>query len=279
MGCVGPYVPAMAPSPWGNSVRVVCTRQLPRKEVWAWSWPQLSLGPMLLLREPWGLYEGHPAWLDVAWLYGWSCPPSLLLPSCSSWLLLSGRRQEQEQAQLTNWRAILKTIGNNSHMIDMYLNATLDVFGSKDGLCQYKCSDGTKPLPCQRDVVLHCLVFILTSSSFPCKVLQSTQDELWNLWQRQEWLWWGVPVLPLQARSAETCREHHIPHIQACETTAKLLLDSVLRLDCKPYLDSQWACGGVVMKKKLIFKEDPDSWWQMWREGYNFCWRINVFTA
>jgi hypothetical protein len=33
------------------------------------------------------------------------------------------------------------------------------------------------------------------------------------------------------------------------------------------------------MKKKLIFKEDPDSWWQMWREGYNFCWRINVFTA
>jgi secretory phospholipase A2 len=50
--------------------------------------------------------------------------------------------QEQEQAQITDWRATLKTIRNGIHRIDTYLNAALDLLGGEDGLCQYKCSDG-----------------------------------------------------------------------------------------------------------------------------------------
>ncbi|KAK2084905.1 hypothetical protein P7K49_036205 [Saguinus oedipus] len=70
----------------------------------------------------------------------------------------------QEQAQTTDWRATLKTIRNGVHKIDTYLNAAADLLGGEDGLCQYDCSDGSKPLPrcCSNpphrmDVALHCL--------------------------------------------------------------------------------------------------------------------------
>ncbi|XP_075854238.1 group XIIA secretory phospholipase A2 isoform X2 [Microcebus murinus] len=53
----------------------------------------------------------------------------------------------QEQAQTPDWRATLKTIRNGVHKIDTYLNAALDLLGGEDGLCQYKCSDGSKPFP------------------------------------------------------------------------------------------------------------------------------------
>ncbi|KAF6091255.1 hypothetical protein HJG60_015060 [Phyllostomus discolor] len=53
----------------------------------------------------------------------------------------------QEEAQPADWRATLKPIRNGVHKIDTYLNATLDLLGGKDGLCQYKCSDGSKPFP------------------------------------------------------------------------------------------------------------------------------------
>ncbi|XP_044080210.1 group XIIA secretory phospholipase A2 isoform X2 [Neovison vison] len=53
----------------------------------------------------------------------------------------------QEQAQTTDWRATLKTIRNGVHKIDTYLNAALDLLGGEDGLCQYKCNDGSKPFP------------------------------------------------------------------------------------------------------------------------------------
>ncbi|XP_048189801.1 group XIIA secretory phospholipase A2 isoform X5 [Perognathus longimembris pacificus] len=55
--------------------------------------------------------------------------------------------QEPEPEQSPDWRATLKTIRNGIHRIDTYLNAALDLLGGEDGLCQYKCSDGSKPLP------------------------------------------------------------------------------------------------------------------------------------
>ncbi|KAM7335606.1 hypothetical protein ACRRTK_006083 [Alexandromys fortis] len=79
-------------------------------------------------------------------------------------LLLLATSQGQEQDQTTDWRATLKTIHNGIHKIDTYLNATLNLLGGEDGLCQYNRS---KPLPLygykpshQMDVALHCLVFI-----------------------------------------------------------------------------------------------------------------------
>ncbi|XP_050009672.1 group XIIA secretory phospholipase A2 isoform X1 [Alexandromys fortis] len=62
-------------------------------------------------------------------------------------LLLLAAAGGQEQDQTTDWRATLKTIRNGIHKIDTYLNAALDLLGGEDGLCQYKCRDGSKPLP------------------------------------------------------------------------------------------------------------------------------------
>uniref|UniRef100_A0A8D2KKH7 Group XIIA secretory phospholipase A2 n=1 Tax=Urocitellus parryii TaxID=9999 RepID=A0A8D2KKH7_UROPR len=62
-------------------------------------------------------------------------------------LLLAAPVRCQEQDQTTDWRATLKTIRNGIHKIDTYLNAALDLLGGEDGLCQYKCSDGSKPFP------------------------------------------------------------------------------------------------------------------------------------
>ncbi|XP_034627321.1 group XIIA secretory phospholipase A2 isoform X3 [Trachemys scripta elegans] len=55
--------------------------------------------------------------------------------------------QCQQEPQTPDWRMTLKTIRNGVHKIDMYLNAALDLLGGEDGLCLYKCSDGSKPLP------------------------------------------------------------------------------------------------------------------------------------
>ncbi|XP_045326499.1 group XIIA secretory phospholipase A2 isoform X1 [Leopardus geoffroyi] len=62
-------------------------------------------------------------------------------------LFLPAALRCQEQAQTTDWRATLKTIRNGVHKIDTYLNAALDLLGGEDGLCQYKCNDGSKPFP------------------------------------------------------------------------------------------------------------------------------------
>ncbi|KAH1170471.1 hypothetical protein KIL84_001456 [Mauremys mutica] len=70
-----------------------------------------------------------------------ACALLLLLLACG---LLGPCQQEP---QTPDWRMTLKTIRNGVHKIDMYLNAALDLLGGEDGLCLYKCSDGSKPLP------------------------------------------------------------------------------------------------------------------------------------
>ncbi|XP_074983676.1 group XIIA secretory phospholipase A2 isoform X1 [Caretta caretta] len=68
--------------------------------------------------------------------------------ACALLLLACGLLgQCQQEPQTPDWRMTLKTIRNGVHKIDMYLNAALDLLGGEDGLCLYKCSDGSKPLP------------------------------------------------------------------------------------------------------------------------------------
>lgn len=59
--------------------------------------------------------------------------------------------------------------------------------------------------------------------------------------------------------------------VQACETTAELLLDDVsLHLGCKLYWTASEPHVGVARKKKMIFKEDADRWsQQMKTEEHN----------
>ncbi|ELV13708.1 Group XIIA secretory phospholipase A2 [Tupaia chinensis] len=68
-------------------------------------------------------------------------------PALALLLVVAAAVMGQEQEQTTDWRATLKTIRNGVHRIDTYLNAALDLLGGEDGLCRYKCSDGSKPLP------------------------------------------------------------------------------------------------------------------------------------
>uniref|UniRef100_A0A6I8S558 Group XIIA secretory phospholipase A2 n=1 Tax=Xenopus tropicalis TaxID=8364 RepID=A0A6I8S558_XENTR len=55
--------------------------------------------------------------------------------------------RSDQQPETPDWRMTLKTIRNGVHKIDMYLNAALDLLGGADGLCHYKCRDGSKPVP------------------------------------------------------------------------------------------------------------------------------------
>ncbi|XP_075400049.1 group XIIA secretory phospholipase A2 isoform X2 [Tenrec ecaudatus] len=164
-------------------------------------------------------------------------------------LLLAVSLWGQEDAQSTDWRATLKTIRNGVHKIDTYLNAALDLLGGEDGLCQYKCSDGSKPSPrhgykpsppngCGSPLLgVHLNIGIPTLTKCcnqhdrcyeTCGTSKNDCDE------------------ELQYCLSKICRDVQrtlglAQHVQACETTVALLFDSVLHLGCKPYLDSQRA--------------------------------------
>ncbi|XP_019491536.1 PREDICTED: group XIIA secretory phospholipase A2 [Hipposideros armiger] len=144
-------------------------------------------------------------------------------------LVLTGELRCQEQDQPTDWRATLKTIRNGVHKIDTYLNAALDLLGGEDGLCQYKCSDGSKPFPrygykpsppngCGSPLFgVHVNMIFLFDKLFDC-------------------------VLCVKKAMLCSCPTvMALSYFAACETTVELLFDSVIHLGCKPYLDSQRA--------------------------------------
>ncbi|CAK6432900.1 unnamed protein product [Pipistrellus nathusii] len=164
-------------------------------------------------------------------------------------LALPAALRGQEEAQSTDWRATLKTIRNGVHRIDTYLNAALDLLGGEDGLCQYKCSDGSKPVPrygfkpsppngCGSPlfgVQLNIGIPSLTKCCNHHDRCYETCGESKNDCDEA-----------FQHCLSKICREVQktlglAQHVQACETTVELLFDSVIHLGCKPYLDSQRA--------------------------------------
>ncbi|KAB0366286.1 hypothetical protein FD754_010442, partial [Muntiacus muntjak] len=121
-------------------------------------------------------------------------------------------------------QAILKGI----HMIDSYLNSTLDFLGGRDRLCQYNIPSLKKC--CNQRGGCH----------EACGKHKNDCDEF-------------------QCCPSKICRD-------ACETTLELLLDNVsLHLGCKLYWTANEPHVGVTRKKKMIFKEDADRWSQQMR--------------
>ncbi|XP_067903771.1 group XIIA secretory phospholipase A2 isoform X2 [Heterodontus francisci] len=62
-------------------------------------------------------------------------------------IILRSRECRSEDTIYRDWQGTLKTIRNGIHKIDTYLNAALDLLGGEDGICKYKCNDGSKPVP------------------------------------------------------------------------------------------------------------------------------------
>ncbi|XP_047560398.1 group XIIA secretory phospholipase A2-like [Lutra lutra] len=173
-------------------------------------------------------------------------------------LFVSATLRCQEQAQTTYWWATLKTIQNGVHKIDMYLNAALDLLGGEDGLCQYKCNEGSKPFP---------------GYGYNPSLPNGCGSPLFGVHLNI-----GIPSLTkccnqhgrcyeTRSKSKNDCNEEFQPclskilrdvqktlglaqHVQACETTAELLFNSVMHLGCKPYLDSQRATRRCCCKEK-----------------------------
>lgn len=164
-------------------------------------------------------------------------------------LLLLAAVASQEQAQTTDWRATLKTIRNGVHKIDTYLNAALDLLGGEDGLCQYKCRDGSKPFPrygykpsppngCGSPLFGVHLNIGIPSLTKCC----NQHDRCYETCGKSK----NDCDEEFQYCLSKICRDVQktlglAQHVQACETTVELLFDSVIHLGCKPYLDSQRA--------------------------------------
>ncbi|XP_006727261.1 group XIIA secretory phospholipase A2 [Neomonachus schauinslandi] len=164
-------------------------------------------------------------------------------------LFLPAALRCQEQAQTTDWRATLKTIRNGVHKIDTYLNAALDLLGGEDGLCQYKCNDGSKPFPrygykpsppngCGSPLFGVHLNIGIPSLTKCC----NQHDRCYETCGKSK----NDCDEEFQYCLSKICRDVQktlglAQHVQACETTVELLFDSVIHLGCKPYLDSQGA--------------------------------------
>ncbi|KAM6221663.1 group XIIA secretory phospholipase A2 [Rhynchocyon petersi] len=164
-------------------------------------------------------------------------------------LLLASTLRCQEESQSTDWRATLKTIRNGVHKIDTYLNAALDLLGGEDGLCQYKCNDGSKPRPrygykpsppngCGSPLFGVHLNIGIPSLTKCC----NQHDRCYETCGKSK----NDCDEEFQYCLSKICRDVQktlglTQHVQACETTVELLFDSVIHLGCKPYLDSQRA--------------------------------------
>uniref|UniRef100_A0A2K6GJR9 Group XIIA secretory phospholipase A2 n=1 Tax=Propithecus coquereli TaxID=379532 RepID=A0A2K6GJR9_PROCO len=146
--------------------------------------------------------------------------------------LLAAAAGSQEQAQSTDWRATLKTIRNG------------------DGLCQYKRSDGSKPLPrydykpspppngCGSPLSGVHLNIGIPSLTKCC----NQHDRCYETCGQSK----NDCDEEFQSCLSKICRDVQktlglAQHVQACERTVDLLFDSVTHLGCKPYVDSQRA--------------------------------------
>ncbi|NXC10814.1 PG12A phospholipase, partial [Orthonyx spaldingii] len=169
----------------------------------------------------------------------------LLLAAACAWRPARG----QEAPQTPDWRMTLKTIRNGVHKIDMYLNAALDLLGGEDGLCQYKCSDGSRPIPrygykpsppngCGSPLFGVQFDIGIPSMTKCCNHHDRCYDTCGNKKNDCD--------EQFQTCLSKICRDVQktlgiSESVQACESTVQLLFDAVIHLGCKPYLDSQRA--------------------------------------
>ncbi|KAJ7407492.1 caspase 6 [Willisornis vidua] len=181
--------------------------------------------------------------------------PPLLLPPLL--LVLAGGgawrpARGQEAPHSPDWRMTLKTIRNGVHKIDVFLNAALDLLGGEDGLCRYKCSDGSKPIPrykykpsppngCGSPLFGVHFDIGIPSMTKCCNQHDRCYDTCNNKKNDCD--------EQFQSCLSKICRDVQktlgiSESVQACESAVQLLFDAVIHLGCKPYLDSQRAAYG-----------------------------------
>ncbi|XP_038843947.1 group XIIA secretory phospholipase A2-like [Salvelinus namaycush] len=176
-----------------------------------------------------------------------SCIPVFLVGLLSFYGFLRCVSSCSKEPETPDWRMTLKTIRNGIHNIDKYLNVALDLFGGRDGLCLYECSDGYKPEPRPG--------YKPTPPNGCGSPLFGFQFDI------------GIPSLTKccnqHDRCYDTCnRDKHdcddefqecleticrrlqkmlglAQSVQACENTVTLLFEAVMHMGCKPYMDSQ----------------------------------------
>ena len=190
----------------------------------------------------------------------------------------------QEQAQTADGRVTLKAIWKGIHMVDSYLNSALDFLGGKDRLCQYKCNDGTKLLPCYGYRPSPCLLRFGVHANLSIPSLKKHCNQPGGCCEtcgkhKNDWD-------EFQCCPSKICRDAQktlglAQHVQACETTAELLLGNVsLHLGCKLSWTASEPHVCVTRKKKMIFKEDADRWSQQMKTEEHNLWQIaHIFTA
>lgn len=154
---------------------------------------------------------------------------------------------QRPPAETPDWRMTLKTIRNGIHKIDLYLNAALDLLGGEDGLCQFKCSDGSKPFPrngykhpppngCGSPAFGVHFDIGIPSMTKCCNQHDRCYDTCGSIKHDCDEMF--------QNCLSKICRDVQktlgiSQTVQACESAVELLFATVMHLGCKPFLDSQ----------------------------------------
>ncbi|KAI5625212.1 group XIIA secretory phospholipase A2 precursor [Silurus asotus] len=189
----------------------------------------LTLRPLLLPRRP--------------------MPLVLLLLLCWGSLLPPSAGLQGFDPETPDWRKTLKTIRNGIHKIDTYLNYALDLIGGSDGLCQFQCSDGYKPIPrphyklsppngCGSPLFGFHFDIGIPSMTKCCNQHDRCYDTCGQ--EKRDCDDQFHVCLETICRNVQTTLGLD-QSVQACDSAVTLLFDAVMHLGCKPYLDSQRA--------------------------------------
>nr|XP_058138333.1 group XIIA secretory phospholipase A2-like [Dasypus novemcinctus] len=174
--------------------------------------------------------------------------PVLLWPSLTL-LLLAATLSCKGQAQNTDLRVTLKIIRKDVHKIDTSLNAALDLLGVEDRLCPFKCSDRRKPSPhygYKPSPPNGCgspRFGVHLNSDIPSLTMCCNQPDRCSEICGKSKNDCGVEFQYCLSKICQNVQKTLglAQLVQACGTTVELLLGSVTRLGCKPYLESQRA--------------------------------------
>ncbi|XP_062850817.1 group XIIA secretory phospholipase A2 [Trichomycterus rosablanca] len=180
--------------------------------------------------------------------YSVSLPVLLLMLSGGVILTCTGVPEDHQfEPETPDWRKTLKSIRNGIHKIDTYLNYALDLIGGSDGLCQFKCSDGYKPIPrpnykpsppngCGSPIFGFNFDLGIPAMTRCC----NQHDRCYDMCGHEK----HDCDEQFQVCLENICRNMQLTlgldkSVQACESAVTLFFDAVMHLGCKPYLDSQ----------------------------------------